>query len=119
MTRELGAALRDIRKRTTRTQDGWHAKTGMSQSYLSSMERGETGWESLRSIGGHLETIGVDPVELLRLAVAHAELPEEERELMVLWSSASDDTRRALLTLLRNERKHPPGTDHAARVKTR
>jgi len=99
----LGSALRDIRKRTTRTQDGWTSKTGMSQSYLSSAERGESGWESVKVIAGHIESVGVDPIELLRLAVAHADMEPEERELFSLWTSADDGVRTAILTLLRSQ----------------
>jgi transcriptional regulator with XRE-family HTH domain len=99
----LGSALRDIRRRTTGTQDRWTARTGMSQSYLSSAERGESGWESVKTIAGHIEAVGVDPLELLKLAVLHADADTTERELLTLWSAASEDTRKAILILLKNQ----------------
>lgn len=99
----LGSALRDIRRRTTGTQDRWTAKTGMSQSYLSSAERGESGWESVRTIASHIEAVGVDPLELLKLAVLHANPDAAESELLSLWASAGDDTRKAILILLKNQ----------------
>lgn len=99
----LGSALRTIRLRTTKTQDKWAERTGMAQSYLSAVERGQRGWESLRTIVTAVEAAGEDPLELLRLAVAEVELPEDQRELMALWGGADDRTRSAILTLLRGQ----------------
>jgi transcriptional regulator with XRE-family HTH domain len=94
----LGGALRELRLRTTRTQDEWAAQTGMSQSYLSAVERGRSGWESFRNIATAIEAVGADPVELLRIAAAPS---EEERELLALWHAAPERQRTAILTLLR------------------
>lgn len=97
----LGAALRDIRRQTTVTQDRWSDRTGMSQSYLSAAERGTSGWESVRTIATAVQAAGGDPLDLLRLAVAHADLGDEDRELLALYRAAPESTRTAILTLLR------------------
>lgn len=97
----LGSALRDIRKRVAGTQDDWADATGMSQSYLSAAERGESGWDSVRTITNAVEKAGADPLDLLRLALAKVELDEERQELLNLWTAADDEIRRAILTLLR------------------
>lgn len=75
----------------------------MSQSYLSACERGVRGWESVRTIADAVEAVGVDPLELLELAVAHAEADPERSELLRLWASAEGDTRKAILILLRTQ----------------
>lgn len=99
----LGSALLELRKRTTRTQDGWTDRTGMSQSYLSAAERGDSGWESVRTIASAIERAGADPVDLLRLAVAQVDESEDRRELLALWGSLDRLSREAILTLLRNQ----------------
>jgi transcriptional regulator with XRE-family HTH domain len=99
----LGAALRDIRKRSARTQDAWSDRTGMSQSYLSSAERGTSGWESVQTFADAIESVGEDPIELLRLAVAHADQTGPDLELIQLWSAAPEHVRAAILTLLRTQ----------------
>lgn len=75
----------------------------MSQSYLSNAERGIGGWDSIRTIAGHVERAGVDPVDLLRLALAHADLSPADLELFRLWDAADPDIRSAILTLLRSQ----------------
>jgi transcriptional regulator with XRE-family HTH domain len=99
----LGAALRDIRRQTTGTQDRWSDRTGMSQSYLSAAERGTSGWESVRTIGTAITAAGGDPLDLLRLAVAHADLAEEDREVLALYRAAPEHIRSAILTLLKSQ----------------
>lgn len=99
----LGGALRELRKRTTRTQDAWADRTGMSQSYISAAERGESGWDSVINIASAIEKAGADPIDLLRIAVAQAEQDEGQRELMGLWAAADETTRTAILMLLRSQ----------------
>lgn len=98
----LGAALREIRKRTTKTQDGWAERTGMSQSYISAAERGESGWDALRNMGDAIEKAGADPVDLLRIAVAQVDLSPGEQELLSLWSTVDEEIRQATLIMLRH-----------------
>lgn len=99
----LGEALRTIRKRTAGTQERWAKRTGMSQSYLSAVERGEAGWEAVRTISSAVERVGEDPLNLLRVALTAAELPPEDAELAALWSTAPPAVRSAILTLLRSQ----------------
>lgn len=99
----LGSALREIRTRTTRTQDGWADATGMSQSYLSSLERGAAGWDAIRNVADAVERAGADPLDLLRLAVSQVEDSDEDRELLSLWRALDPVTRTATLHLLRGQ----------------
>jgi len=110
MKRDLGAlfaaALYDIRLRTTKTQDAWRDRTGMSQSYLSAAERGTSGWESLRTIGEAIEKAGIDPIELLRGAIAKANEPEmapDQRELLQIWGQLDQLSRDSLLRFIRDQ----------------
>lgn len=105
MTRDipkmLGAAFRSLRKLSAGTQDEFSRRTGLSQSYVSALERGESGFSSFKMISKALEDVGVDPVELLRLAVANADDASEEVELRLLWADADPAVRAAILALLR------------------
>ncbi len=108
----LGAALREIRERTTGTQDNWHDETGMSQSYLSAAERGASGWDSVKGIANAIAKAGEDPLELLRIALRNTEAPEDERTLLTLWSRVDDpDIRGAVLTILRGQARLQPAAN--------
>lgn len=100
----LGSALKDIRKATTGTQDRWADRTGMSQSYLSMLERGQSGWEAVKTVLGAIERAGGDPLDLFRLVLARVEGEDDQRELLALWSSPALDqvTRDGILMLLRS-----------------
>jgi transcriptional regulator with XRE-family HTH domain len=97
----LGTAVREIRKRTTKTQDAWQAKTGMSQSYLSAAERGESGWSSIDFIADAIEKAGGDPLDVLRIAARQLELAPDEAELLRLWEASPEYLRETILKLLR------------------
>lgn len=110
MKRDLGAllasALYEIRCRTTKTQDAWRDRTGMSQSYLSAAERGTSGWESIRTIGEAIEKTGVDPIDLLRGALAKAnepEVPGDQLELLRLWAELDKVSKDSLLGFIRQQ----------------
>lgn len=109
----LGSALQEIRKRSTGTQDRWTERTGMSQSYLSSAERGRSGWESIQTITAAIESAGVDPLDLFRLVLAKADATtdESQRELMGLWPQLDPVSKEAILHLARGQ----AGRQRAAR----
>lgn len=97
----LGRALRDLRLRYAPVQDDFAALVGRSQSYLSNAERGKTGWYSVTQWAEAIGRAGGDPVDLLRLAVAHAEQDPELSEILKLWPRAEPHLRGAILILLR------------------
>lgn len=98
----LGSAFREIRKSTARTQERMAEMTGLSQSYVSAVERGESGLAGLRSIGESLEKAGVDPLQLFRIALARESGEGEQADLLLLWTQADEATRTAILMLLRS-----------------
>lgn len=100
--RLLGMALRDLRKQHAGTQEAFALLTGKSQSYVSAAERGKHGWDSANEWANAVGTVGGDPVDLLRLAVAHADPDPELREVLALWSKAPPHVRGAALILLRS-----------------
>jgi transcriptional regulator with XRE-family HTH domain len=109
----LSAAFKDIRRSRARTQEKWEELSGMSQTWTSDVETGRHGFDSLRKIGGALERAGVDPVELLRVALAHAsDLSDEDRDLVALVATADPDEKRAVTTLLR---RRTVGVERASR----
>jgi transcriptional regulator with XRE-family HTH domain len=97
----LGKALRDLRKRYSDSQDDFALRTGRAQSYVSAAERGKNGWDSVTEWANAVRAVGGDPVDLLRLAVAHADESPQLREVLLLWAAAPEHIRHAILTLLR------------------
>lgn len=96
----IGAAIKDIRLRTTETQDNWQEATGMSQSYVSAVERGKKGFKALRAMFAKVEKAGVDPMDIVRLAARKLERNPDEQRLLDLFDRAPAKEREAILTLL-------------------
>jgi hypothetical protein len=99
----LGKALHDLRKRYTDSQTDFATRANRSQSYVSAAERGASGWDSVTEWGNAIRLVGGDPVDLLRLAVAHADENAQLREVMLLWAVAPEHIRHAILTLLKEK----------------
>ena len=110
----LAGAFRDIRKRAAKTQEKFEEATGLSQGWISDVERGR-GFDSLGKIGEGLSRAGIEPVELLRVALARAEGSPEDQELYSLLAVASQDQRRLVRETLKMIAPSPAGQVPARR----
>ena len=68
--------------------------TGLSQTNISDIEHGKA-FHTLRRIGTGLDRAGIDPLQLFRLALANADLPEGDRDLASLIAAADPEADRS------------------------
>ena len=73
----LGANLKRIRVRIAGTQERFEELTGLPQTTLSELERGE-GWRQIAKLAERLRQAGIDPTELLNISTA--DLDDETAE---------------------------------------
>lgn len=102
LSRLLADAFKEIRLRAGyKNQTLWAEAISVSQSWVSAVEAHAEGFESVQRIADGLALAGIDPLELLRVALAHAELSEEEAELYSRLSAATPAQRGGVLAMLR------------------
>ena len=92
-----------IRKRLAGTQDRWAEETGISQSSISALERGQ-GWEQLAKLDAAIRHLGGDPLELVRGPMTQAgqgACAPIDAELLHLWSIADGEDRAIVMATLR------------------
>jgi transcriptional regulator with XRE-family HTH domain len=83
-------------RRKVGTQEVFAERSGLSQSFVSALERGE-GWTALANVTAALERAGVDPAELIGTPT----LSTEQQELLTFFEDADPDVRAAVVTVLR------------------
>lgn len=94
LARTLARNFARLRKQVG-TQEVFCERTGMSQAAVSEIENGKT-FRSVQRLAEHLDAVGLDPMELLVRART-----EEEEELLSLFESTDETTRRAILHIVR------------------
>ncbi len=97
--RRLGARLREMRQAQGLTQEELCDRAGMSQPYLSNLERG-MGWRSVSKLMDKLQSGGLD---VSRLFGAEEPLGELASRVSQLLGTASDLSLRAFLVILEEE----------------
>lgn len=93
----LGDRLRAIRRQVAGTQEAFCERAGISQPYLSDLERGN-GWASLRTITDAIEAAGGDPADLFR---ADPPARPQEAELRELAAQADPDLLDVVVRMMR------------------
>lgn len=112
----LGAAIKEIRLRTPeKTQDRWNEATKWSQSYLSAVERGKKGWTAVRRMFTRVEKVGVDPMDIIRIAARRLDADPAEQQLLELWGAMDVTEREALITFLAGRARRPRKRSRARR----